>query len=171
MERRAVRIGALALGMLGSTAGLLACMTDEVGVSTSFDPLSSFPAQATYVWDAQGISLPDDPRIDAEGVDREIRKAARESFAARGYRETTGSAQYRLAYQLGVDTWTGPDRSAAVGSLSVELLEMDTRRKLWTGYARADIHVGLEEAERHARLRRIFDRMLADFPPSQRGGL
>ena len=34
--------------------------SDDVGVSTTFDPLTRFPAAATYAWDDTARLLPDD---------------------------------------------------------------------------------------------------------------
>lgn len=149
---------------------LIACAKDY-GVSTSFDPLTRFPTTATFAWDRRANVLPSDPRLAElnRDFDAEIRTVARGAFAERGYTETTAAANYRLSYQLDVKTWTGAEQSTAVGTLSLQLVESASRRRVWTGFARAHIHVGLEPAESTARLRQIVDDMLEDFPPKQRG--
>jgi Domain of unknown function (DUF4136) len=153
---------------LAPLAMLLACASD-IDVSTTVDPLASFPRQATYVWDEAAIRLPSDPRILQLEPDSLIREAAQAELAARGYRLSTGgSVQYRLAYDFAVHTWHGPDASSSVGSLSLWLTDAEKRR-VWMGYARAEIHVGLSRAERVARLREAFASMLENFPPAQRG--
>jgi hypothetical protein len=55
-----------------------------------------------------------------------------------------------------------------MGTLSLILSERGTRRRLWTGFGRAEIYQGLSDAERRDRLRPALDRMLVNFPPSQR---
>ena len=80
---------------------LIGCASDPVDVSTTFDPLTPFPARATYKWDEAANKLPDDPRINQMETDSLIREAANAEFAARGYElSTTGSAHYKLSYDL-----------------------------------------------------------------------
>ena len=166
MQVRALRL-ALSLGL---AAALLACASDGIDVSTTFDPLNRFPAQATYLWDDAANRLPDDPRFDQMGIDALIREAANAEFSARGYRpSTTGSANYRLSYDLTVHTWYGPDNSSSLGSLSLWLSEAASKRRVWMGYVRAEIHVGLDRQERLARMRGALARLLEKFPPAQRG--
>jgi len=149
---------------------LAGCASDDVGVSTTFDPLTRFPATATYAWDDAACLLPEDPRIDGPAVDALIREVANEEFGARGYRAVaSGAANYLLSYQYAIHTWTGPDASKAIGSLSLQLVESASRRRVWSGFGRAEIHVGLTQEERRNRLRSAFARMLEKFPPSQRG--
>ena len=91
-------------------------------------------------------------------------------FAARGYTETRGASHYMLSYRLDVKTWHGPERSAAVATLAFELVERASRRLVWSGFARADMHVGNTDEERREGLRTVMVEMLKDFPPSQRSG-
>ena len=56
----------------------------------------------------------------------------------------------------------------SVGSLSLWLSDAEKRR-VWMGYARAEIQIGLSREERLARLREAIAGMLAHFPPKQRG--
>jgi hypothetical protein len=149
---------------------LVACASD-IETSTAVDPLARFPAQATYVWDDAASRLPTDARFRQLNLDADalIRQAANEELAARGYRVSTGgSADYRLAYDFAVHTWIGPDNSTSVGSLSLWLSDA-AKRRVWMGYARAEVHVGLSREERLARVREAIARMLVRFPPAQRG--
>ena len=164
-----LRCGSLAL-VAAFCVQLAGCASDEIGVSTTFDPLTRFPATATYAWDGAACLLPEDPRIDGPAVDALIREVANEEFAARGYRAVaSGTSNYLLSYQYAIHTWTGPDASKAIGSLSLQLVESASRRRVWSGFGRAEIHVGLTQEERRNRLRAAFARMLEKFPPSQRG--
>ena len=148
---------------------VLACASnDEIPVSSSYDPLYLFPAQSTFAWDERANSLPEDPDIDRPATDALLKEVVGEAFAARGYRAAGADAPYRLSYQYVVNRRRGPDESFAMGSVSLNLTERGTRRRLWTGFGRAEIYQGLTPEERRTRLREAMDRMLALFPPSQR---
>ena len=156
--------------LLAAAALLLAaCASDDFGVSTTYDPLSPFPRQATYAWDERANSLPEDPRLEALDLDTLLREAADREFAGRGWRVTTGASDYRLSYQLRVHTWIGANNSVSQASLSLNLVETKAKRRVWTGFARANVHVGLERNERFERIRMVLERMLEDFPPAERG--
>lgn len=149
--------------------GLLACASkDAIPVSSTHDPLARFPAQATYSWDDAATSLPDDPQIDRAQTDALFKEVANEAFAARGYRVAPAPADYQLSYHYVVNTRIGADVSKAVGSVSLLLVESATGRRVWLGFGRAEVYVGLTREERKARLRDALDRMLKDFPPTQR---
>lgn len=148
----------------------LGCASDGIDVSTTFDPLTVFPARATYVWDTAANQLPDDPRFNQMDAGAVIEEAANAEFAARGYElSTTGTANYKLSYDLTAHTWYGPNNSSSVGSLSFWLVEAATKRRVWMGYVRAEIHVGLSREERVKRMRDALAKLLEKFPPSQRG--
>ena len=157
------------LALCSALAAMLAACASDIDVSTTVDPLATFPAQATYIWDESAIRpLPADPRIRKLDPDSLIREAANAEFAARGYRlAASGPAHYRLAYDFQVHTWKGPD-SLSLGSLSLWLSDADKRR-VWMGYARAEIYIGLSHEERVARMREAIAGMLRHFPPKQRG--
>jgi hypothetical protein len=147
---------------------VLGCAYDAIPVSTNYDPLVRFPATATYVWDDKANTLPDDPAIEHASTDALLRSVANEAFAERGYRVVAAApADYRLSYQYVVHTYIGTDVSRSVGSISL-LLADPTGRRVWMGFGRAEIHVGLSPDERRARLSDAMARMLAKFPPSQR---
>ena len=148
---------------------LAACAGDVIPVSSSYDPLERFPAQATLAWDDAANVLPSDPAIDRAGTDAMFRELAEEGFAAHGYRVVPGGTpNYRLSYQYAIHTYIGADVSRAYGSLSLLLTDAATGRRVWIGFGRAQIHVGLTLDERKARLRKALAEMLEKFPPSQR---
>lgn len=148
-----------------------ACASDDVEVSANFDPLVRFPAQATYVWDEVANVLPDDPAIDRPGTDTLLRGVADEAFAAKGWRAVPSEpADFRLSYQYTVHTYIGPNSSLALGSVSLLMSNNQTGRRVWAGFGRAEVHMGLSLEERRARLAEAMERMLADFPPRGRPG-
>jgi hypothetical protein len=156
------------------TAALLALAAcaahDAIPVSTTHDPLARFPAQATFSWDDAAISLPDDSEVDRRETDALFKEVANEAFAARGYRLAAPPTDYQLSYHYVVNERIGADVSKAVGSLSLLLVESASRRRVWLGFGRAEVFVGLSREERKARLRDALERMLEKFPPSQRPG-
>ena len=148
---------------------LLACASDHaIPVSTNHDPLVDFPAQATYLWDDSANSFPNNPDIDRKEMDALFKDVINEAFAARGYRVTTGQADYRLSYQFAVQSRRGVEESFAMGTLSLLLTEMGSGRRVWTGFGQAEVYTGLTPEERRARLRDAMERMLQNFPPTQR---
>jgi hypothetical protein len=156
---------ALALFLLA----LLACTSDDVQVSANYDPLVRFPAEATYVWDEVANVLPDEPSLDRAGTDALLRGVADEAFAAKGWRAVKSEpADFRLSYQYTVHTYIGPNSSLALGSVSLLMSDNETGRRVWAGFGRAEVHMGLSPEERRARLAEGMERMLADFPPRQR---
>ncbi|MEN8158824.1 MAG: DUF4136 domain-containing protein [Myxococcota bacterium] len=163
MHPRLPKLPSLALVL----ATALACASnDAIPVSTTHDPLARFPAQATFSWDEAAISLPDMP--EREATDALFREVAEEAFAARGYQAGAPPTNFRLSYHYAVNERIGPDVAKAVGSVSILMTESDTGRRVWLGFGRAEVYVGLTREERKARLRDALDRMLAKFPPSGR---
>ena len=159
------RIPALAL----LAVALLACASDDVQVSANYDPLVRFPAEATYVWDDVANVLPEDSALDRASTDALLRSVADEAFAAKGWRMVPSEpADFRLSYQYTVHTYIGPNSSLALGSVSLLMSDNQTGRRVWAGFGRAEIHMGLTPEERRARLAEGMERMLADFPPRQR---
>lgn len=150
---------------------LVGCVSDDaIPVSSAHDPLARFPAQATYAWDDAAIELPDDPQIDRAETDALFKEVANEAFAERGYRVGAPPADYQLSYHYVVHTRISAEKSKSVGSVSLLLVESASRRRVWLGFGRAEIYVGLTREERKARLRDALERMLEHFPPTQRPG-
>jgi hypothetical protein len=153
-----------------SAAWLAACASGEsIPVSTNYDPLFRFPATASYAWDDAASSLPDVPSVDHETTRALLKDVANEAFAARGYRMVAGgSPDFRLSFQYVIRTFTSPEQSTAVGSISLLMVERTSGRRVWMGFGQAEVHVGLSPEERRERLRDAMTRMLQNFPPSQR---
>ncbi len=150
---------------------LAGCASDNINASSAFDPLTPFPPQATYTWDEAANRLPADSRLEQLDLHTLITEAANEEFSNRGYRQAAGgSPNFRLSYQLAVYTWIGADNSMSVGSLALTLNDAGSGRRVWMGFARAEVNIGLTHAERKERLRTVVARILEKFPPNQRGG-
>ncbi len=147
---------------------MIGCASDGVETSAAFDPLTQFPAQATFSWDSSSNKLPTDDRIVALDLGPVIEAAAEAEFAARGYTlSTSDSANYLMSYQVATHSWIGADNSRAVGSLSLLLVEAKSGRRVWLGIGRAEMNVGLSNEERLAGMRVALAKMLKEFPPNQ----
>jgi len=159
------RVGALVVSLVA----LVACASnDAIPVSTNHDPLFEFPASATYAWDDAANTFPNNPGIDRKEMDALLKDVINEAFAARGYRVTTGAADFRLSYQFAVQSRRGVEESFAMGTLSLLMTEKSSGRRIWTGFGQAEFYMGLKPEERRERLREAMKRMLLYFPPNQR---
>jgi hypothetical protein len=163
-----------ALSILLLLAAVLAaagCASEPpFATSATFDPLAPFPATATYAWNDQANRSPENPELDSIDFDTLLKQVANEEFAKRGYTQAApGSADYWLSYELTVYRWFSAEKTQATGTLSLSLVDARTQRRVWLGFGRAEVLVGLSEAERVQRLREIQAKMLENFPPSQRG--
>jgi hypothetical protein len=157
-------IACLAAVLLAAAAG---CASDGTEVTTSADPLATFPSQGTFVWDDAANKLPKDERIQALDLDPLIRQAANGAFAARGYRPVASApADFRLSYELGENRWNGPDGMTSMVSISLLLKDPKSGRQVWLGFGRAEVQPNVSREERGRRLRSAFDKMLEKFPPS-----
>ncbi len=160
---RAAGVAAVLLSLL-----LLSCRSNQIPVSTTFDPLAPFPAEGRYTWDTARNRMPDDSRLQRLDLDRILRQVVDEEMLNRGWTVTTPEdAAYRMSYDLEIHNWIASDRTRSIGSLSLNLEEAVGGHRVWGGFARAEVHVGMVESDRAERLRRAIARMLRNFPPNQ----
>jgi hypothetical protein len=149
-------------------AAVIGCASDKIETSVTFDPLTAFPAQATFAWDEARNKLPKDERLLALDLGSVIESAAEAEFAVRGYtRATGGNPDFLISYQVASNSWIGSDNSRAVGTVSILLVEAESGRRVWLGFGRSDVQVGLERDVREARMREALAKMLKGFPPNQ----
>ena len=163
---------ALRLALIAASAFALfsatGCATPDGDSGATYDPLSSFPPSALWVWDDARNKLPADDRIDAAGLDRRIKSAAAAEFALKGYSETSASeVHYLLSYEVGIHTWMSQTEARAFGTLSILMTEAASGRKVWLGFVRLQIDTSLTAAQRDLRLRAALANMLENFPPAQ----
>lgn len=149
--------------VLSLVVGLGCASGPEFG--SSYDPLEVFPREGLWVWDDPAIELPEGERFASLGLRRVLEDAISAELAARGYREGTTKAHYRVSAHLAVGTRVRPEESLAIGSLTLLLRKPGSSRPVWAGYARAEIDASAAPAERRQRLRAIIAEMLAPFPP------
>ena len=147
--------------------GALGC-AETVG--STHDPLAIFPARATWVWDEAANRMPPDERLRILNIDAIIRDTTAEGLAARGYTQApAGSpAPYLLSYEVGIGRLISKTSASAVGTLSLSLVESESKRRVWVGFIKVDVDTSRTEAQRRERLQGEMQKMLEDFPPSQR---
>ena len=162
------RLSVLALGSILIAIG---CANPAYEASSVFDPLATFPTEATFAWNDGANHLPDNPELQHLDYDRLLRQVSNEEFGKRGYTSAApGSSDYWLSYELTVHRWISTERTQARGTLSLSLVDVKTRNRVWLGFGRAQVLVGLSEEERIERLHVILAKILKSFPPGQRGG-
>jgi len=165
MKLRA-HVSALILGSLLLAVG---CAKPAFDVSAIFDPLATFPLEATFSWNDKANHPPKDPELQSLGYDRLLKQISNEEFAKRGYTNVaSGAADFLLSYELTIHRWISVEKTQATGTLSLSLVDTKTNNRVWLGYGRAQVLIGLSEKERIDRLRLILAEMLKNFPPNQR---
>jgi hypothetical protein len=138
-------------------------------VGSTYDPLAIFPAQATWAWDDAANRMPSDETLHVLNVDAVIRDTTAEGLSARGYAQApAGSpAPYLLSYEVGIGRMISTTSASAVATLSLSLVESESKRRVWVGFIKVDVDTSLTEAQRRERLQAEMQELLEDFPPSQ----
>jgi hypothetical protein len=160
----------LALGI--ALAAVSGCATDDThstGVGATFDPLTMFPASATWAWDDAANRLPKDERIRSLDFDAIIKEVVPDEFAARGYVQASAAApDYLLSYDLRMNTWISQTEARSIGSLSLLMVEAESGRRVWLGFIRAEMDMSNTRESRKEFITKELRKLLKDFPPSQR---
>jgi hypothetical protein len=147
---------------------LVVACASEPPIFTAFDPLSTFPATATYVWDDEANTLPDNPNIHETGVGAVVKQLATDGMAKRGYTVAeSGTPPYRLSYQMEVHTWISQEQSSSTAALALRLTDYLSDRTVWLGTMSIEVDLARSVEERRALLQATFSRLLANFPPGQ----
>jgi len=148
----------------------LAGCASEVSVGTAYDPLTVFPRQGTFAW-AEGSNVISE-QVAHLGLAELLPPAVEGALASRGWQKATPeAADLLVSYQLSVATWVqvatpdSEERSLAMGTLSVALLDPEDRRRLWVGFIQADVTPSVSHEERRARIEAALERLFKEFPP------
>ena len=148
----------------------LAGCASEVSVGTAYDPLTVFPRQGTFAW-AEGSNVISE-RIAHLGLADLLPPAVEGALASRGWGKVApDAADVLVSYELSVATWVqvatpdADERSLAMGTLSVALLDPENERRLWVGFIQADVTPSLSHEERQARIEKALERLFKEFPP------
>ena len=156
-----------ALLLIAVALAATSCATsDGMGVGSTHDPLTRFPATATWSWDDAANRLPDDSRLESMNLDEIVRQVTRDEFGRRGYSEVSrGRGDFRLHYEIGLATWTSQTSATALGSISLTFVEPSSGRRVWVGFIRAEVDVNLDQEARTERIRTELRKLLETFPP------
>jgi len=152
--------------LIASLLLLGGCSSNDVNLSVTFDPLASFPREAEFRWELEKSTM--DKRLEPLGIREILVETAQAAFAKRGYRATDGDAPYNLTYHVSVQEILEANASRSVGSFWLDLTDAKTGHRLWTGYGRAEVSVGISPKQRRSRFTSSMNKLLADFPPAQR---
>jgi hypothetical protein len=158
--------------MLGGIllVALAGCASD-VSVGTAYDPLTVFPRQGTFAWDESSNVISE--RIAHLDLADLLPPAVEGALANRGWRKVArAEADVLVSYEVSVATWvqvavpgSDDEHSRAVGSLSIALRDPDDRRRLWVGFAEAEMTPSLSREERRTRIEAGLERLFEEFPP------
>jgi hypothetical protein len=151
-------------------AALAGCASD-VSIGTAQDPLAVFPREGSFAWAEGSNIIPE--KVAHLGLADLLPPAVEGALASRGWRKVApGAADLLVSYEVGVATWiqvaaspSDEERSRAMGSLSVALLDPDSRRRLWVGFAQAEVVPSLSHEERRERIEEALERLFEEFPP------
>jgi hypothetical protein len=148
----------------------LASCASDVAIETSYDPLAVFPSQGTFAWDEDANKISD--KLSQLGLADLLPPAVESALGDRGWRKTTpDTAHLLVSYHVGVSItiWAAEpgddEHSRAMGSISVELTDPESKRRLWVGFIQAEVHPSLSQQERTARIDDAMERLFKEFPP------
>ncbi|MEM7410540.1 MAG: DUF4136 domain-containing protein [Myxococcota bacterium] len=184
------------VGVLLAGLALTACAT--LRVESDFDPEVDFVAYETFTWlDPPLVETPREagaPEVDPFThntlVDQRVRSGVEAALEQRGYRKAEDS-DFALRYDLvnrevtrtspgfvspgafgrrgfyaGSTVYPPLVRTYDEGTLIVDVIDAQTRRIIWRGWAATRTRDGHLDA---ARLQRVIDGILAEFPPAREG--
>jgi hypothetical protein len=148
----------------------LAGCASEVSIGTAYDPLTVFPRQGTFAWAESSNVISE--KVAHLGLADLLPPAVEGALASRGWQKATPeAADLLVTYELGVATWVqvatpdSDERSRAMGTLSVALLDPANERRLWVGFIQADVTPSLSHEERRARIEAVLEELFKEFPP------
>jgi len=161
-----------------------ACTSPNVGYD--YDRSANFNRYHTYAW-VSGVQDPTgDRRLDSSLVDARIRTAIERELRAKGYlASSNASPDFVVAYHAGMkDMLKGAstqnyigDRAHGTfttisdiqpyheGTLTIDIVDAQSRQLVWQASAKADVEQSLDPKERDARVTNIVSAMLSHFPP------
>ena len=167
-EGDSVRKPGRMLGVLLLVA--LAACASEVSIGTAYDPLAVFPRQGTFAWAERPNVIPE--QVAHLGFADLLPPAVEGALAGRGWQKATPeAADLLVSYELSVATLiqvATPDseeRSRAMATLSVALLDPEDQRRRWVGFIQADVTPSLSHEERRSRIEEVLGRLFTQFPP------
>jgi len=148
----------------------LAGCSSDLSIQTSHDPLTFFPRQGTFAWAENGNVIPD--RVAHLGLADLLPPAVEAALANRGWgKANPEAADLLVSYEVGIAITIeaaspgSDERTHAIGSISVALLDPKSKRRLWVGFVESKVHPALSQEERRARIEAALERLFKEFPP------
>ncbi len=130
------------------------------------------------------FEIPEDPRVDADGVERRIRASVTRELARKGYTHGGADPVFLVKISLVLDEkvdafapirrpgeeseWIRSAEGDAIfekGALILDLLDPEDRWSLWRGVCGAQVMIDVSDEEKERRVELIVQRLLKGFPP------
>ena len=164
--------------------GLLSgCSTMEIYVD--HDPDASFENLKRYAWMPDPPKVTGDPRVDNPIIHRFVREAVEDRLKSRGFERDDDAPDVWVGFIADVRqrtefravnerrryssaSWTElRERAYDEGTLILDFVDPKTRKLLWRGSARAEVHLSASQSRKRERIKEAVDRILERFPPSR----
>jgi hypothetical protein len=162
-------------------------------ISTDYDPAADFSALRTYGWLPAPVIETGDPEITYNSLlESRVQEPVNEILKARGFRLSTESPDFFIAYHVTVDKkesvtyindlygysrgwryssgYVFPRTELMVtryeqGTLILDIVRASNKQLIWRGVATDDIYAEDTPAEKEEMIRNAVTEMLAQFPP------
>ena len=170
---------------------LTGCTT--LRVSTDYDPDTDFSGLRSYDWLPAPVIKTGDPQVTYNSlIESRIRSSVNELLQARGYRVSTESPDFLIAYHVDIDKqesvtyindlygygpgwgyrggWAFPRTEVMVteykqGTLVLDIVRASSRQLIWRGMASDDVYADDTPTDKQENIRKAVMQMLSQFPP------
>jgi hypothetical protein len=174
---------------LAAIACIAAVGCIQIPVTTDYDPDADFAGLRTYGWIPGRQDIGEDPRIDAELLDKRIRTAVDAQLGKQGYvGPSAGTPDFVIGYHALIEEkadiqrlntyygygprWNAPGPTYAYvyqeGTLILDIVDPKAASLLWRGSARAEVAQSATPEQREKRIQEAVRRILERFPPEPR---
>jgi len=171
-----------------TTIVLLAASCSSITVNTSSDPEASFKGYKTWDWLPEGPSPTGNPDLDDPQLVERIKKLVGAGFEKDGFAKSSDSPDFYVNYHVALGEELNPARIQnfyefanynvymprwdvtyatvwTVGTLVVDVIDVDTKTLVWRGYGQTDINPQAGPRENTPKIQEIIKKMLGRFPP------
>jgi hypothetical protein len=166
------------------SASAIGCASPKIGYD--YDRGANFSRYHTYTWVSSLQDATGDRRLDNSLIDGRIRTAIEKELRHKGYLPSSRAGpDFLVAYHAGMkDMLKGAstqnyigDRAHGTfttisdiqpyheGTLTIDIVDGESRQLIWQASAKADVDQNLDPEERDARVNKIVRAMLSHFPP------
>ncbi|MHC4959609.1 MAG: DUF4136 domain-containing protein [Planctomycetota bacterium] len=168
-------------------AFVAACASPDIEIKTTPTPGADFGQLKTYAWKARKPS--GDKKLDDEFLGDAVEDSVDKHLASRGFTKVASKPDFELGHLIvlsretvveeggsdiyGEDSY-GPARGRApnetevkeykIGTLIVDAFEPGGTRRLWRGWAKAQLYINPSPSHTERRIREACQRMFKRFP-------